>query len=674
MQASTLRALTMGILLVFSALAGCIDADSDGGSSGDEQTILVSTYHIEQLVSAIAQDSVNVEIISPSNVPVHDYEPSAMDLVKLQQADLFFYHGLNLEPWVDSTLESLGVDSPNAISTHSMPTGESNLDYESLLIGDICEHLSEGPYEDVELSESSEHADDAELHAEHVAFNLSFHFEDDEDHDHNETEEHDEHDHEEGEHDEHDEHEEHGIEAEEVEESPAECPADTNVYLFHFEEGEYIIEFMHHDVDSFNMVILQMAGAHNHEHDHEEEGEHDEHDHEEEEGEHDEHEHEEEGEHDEHEHDEEEEITAEHALEEFDTNNDSHLSWDEFWASWEEDDHDENTTTNNTSDNQTSSNETHDEEHEDEMEHLMEMFNDSDMDSDGLLNMTELEEFIEHLMDEFLNEDHADGYAILHIEEEGEYGIGIHADIDFAIIGEEHDEHDHEEEGEHDEHDHEEEEGEHDEHEHEEEGEHDEHDHEEEGEHDEHDHDEEGVAFDPHSWLDPLAYKAQLEIVLEAMVIAFPTLEDTFRANALEYSNQLDGLHSNFEEAFGESGVCTDRTVVANHNAYAYMAERYDLDFVTVHGLDPEGEPSAEDIAEVIEEIEEQDITVLFIEEYTDADAVSSIVSQTVSDDLPNGVSVEYLYTMEMPPMDSTQNYLSLMQSNLDNLKSGLGC
>ena len=639
MQASTLRALTMGILLVFSALAGCIDADSDGGDSGDEQTILVSTYHIEQLVSAIAQDSVNVEMISPSNVPVHDYEPSAMDLVKLQQADLFFYHGLNLEPWVDSTLESLGVDSPNAISTHSMPTGESNLDYESLLIGDICEHLSEGPYEDVELSESSEHADDAELHAEHVAFNLSFHFEDDEVDDHNETDEQDEHD-----------HEEHGIEAEEVEESPAECPSDTNVYLFHFEEGEYMVEFMHHDVDSFNMVILQMAGAHNHEHDHEEEGEHDEHDHDEE-GEHDEHDHEEEGEHDEHEHDEEEEITAEHALEEFDTNNDSHLSWDEFWASWEEDEHDENATTNNTSENQTSSNETHDEDHEDEMEHLNEMFNDSDMDSDGLLNMTELEEFIEHIMDEFFNEGHADGYAILHIEEEGEYGIGVHADIDFAIIGEEHDEHDHEEEGEHDEHD-----------------------HEEEGEHDEHDHDEEGVSFDPHSWLDPLAYKAQLEIVLEAMVIAFPTMEDTFRANALEYSNQLDGLHSNFEEAFGENGVCTERTVVANHNAYAYMAERYDLEFVTVHGIDPEGEPSAEDIAEVIEEINEEGITVLFIEEYTSADAVSSIVSQTTSDDLPNGISVEYLYTMELPPMDSTQNYLSLMQSNLDNLKSGLGC
>ena len=669
MQASTLRALTMGILLVFSALAGCIDAEDNADGDGEQQTILVSTYHIEQLVSAIAQDSINVEIISPSNVPVHDYEPSAMDLVNLQQADLFFYHGLNLEPWVDSTLDSLGADAPNSVSTHSMPTSETGLEYEAILIGDICEHLSEGPYEDMELSDSSEHAEDAELHAEHVAFNISFHL-DEEGHDHDEEGEHDEH-----EHDGEGEHEEHGLEAEEVEESPEECPAETNVYMFHFEEGEYLVEFMHHDVDTFNMVILQMAGAHNHEHDDDGEGEHDEHDHDEE-GEHDEHDHDEEGEHDEHDHDEDEEITAEHALEEFDTNNDSHLSWDEFWASWVEDDHDENHTEGNSTENQTTSNETHDghdDEHEDEMEHLMEIFNESDMDSDGLLNMTELEEFIEHLVEEFLNEDHADGYAILHIEEEGDYGIGVHADIDFAIIGEEPDDHDHDEEGEHDEHDHDEE-GEHDEHDHDEEGEHDDHDHDEEGEHDEHDHDEEGEAFDPHSWLDPLAYKAQLELVLDAMVLAFPSMEDTFRANAQAYSNQLDGLHSNYEEAFGENGVCDNRTVIANHNAYAYMAERYDLDFVTVHGIDPEGEPSAEDIAEVIEEIEEQGITVLFIEEYTNVDAVNSIVSQTVSDDLPNGVTVEYLYTMELPPIDSTQNYLSLMQSNLDNLKSGLGC
>ena len=49
-------------------------------------------------------------------------------------------------------------------------------------------------------------------------------------------------------------------------------------------------------------------------------------------------------------------------------------------------------------------------------------------------------------------------------------------------------------------------------------------------------------------------------------------------------------------------------------------------------------------------------------------------VQQTVSDDLPNGVTVLTLYTMEMAPMDDSDDYLSLMNKNLDNLKTGLGC
>lgn len=158
------------------------------------------------------------------------------------------------------------------------------------------------------------------------------------------------------------------------------------------------------------------------------------------------------------------------------------------------------------------------------------------------------------------------------------------------------------------------------------------------------------------------------------MVAQYPALEDTFRANAATYSDELDTIHQGFEAAFGTNGTCENNLVVANHNAYSYMAQRYDINFVTVHGLDPEGEPSAEDIQEVVEEIEEEGLTLLFIEEYTDRDAVQSIVQQTVSDDLPNGISVEYLYTMELPPTDSSEDYISLMNANLANLKTGLSC
>ena len=88
---------------------------------------------------------------------------------------------------------------------------------------------------------------------------------------------------------------------------------------------------------------------------------------------------------------------------------------------------------------------------------------------------------------------------------------------------------------------------------------------------------------------------------------------------------------------------------------------------MTIHGLDPEGEPSAADIAEAVEQINEKDIKVLYVEEYTDTSSVDSIVQET-------GVTIEILYTMELPPKNSEDTYLTLMDKNLQSLVEGMGC
>ena len=69
----------------------------------------------------------------------------------------------------------------------------------------------------------------------------------------------------------------------------------------------------------------------------------------------------------------------------------------------------------------------------------------------------------------------------------------------------------------------------------------------------------------------------------------------------------------------------------------------------------------------VVEQIKEDEITVLYVEEYTDQSAVAAIVDET-------GVEVEILYTMELPPKDSNDNYLTLMAKNLASLVKGMGC
>ena len=144
-----------------------------------------------------------------------------------------------------------------------------------------------------------------------------------------------------------------------------------------------------------------------------------------------------------------------------------------------------------------------------------------------------------------------------------------------------------------------------------------------------------------------------------------------FAENAAAYGVELTQLHVNFEEAFGDQGTCAtsgaNKTIVANHNAYSYISVRYGVDIMTVHGLDPEAEPSPAEVAEVVEHIKEEGITTLYVEEYTDQTAVQSIVEET-------GIDIRILYTMEMAPSDSNDDYLSMMNKNVQNMISGIGC
>ena len=705
MNSTAYRAALMSLVLVLSSLAGCIASEEE-----EDPTILVSTYHVAELVSAVVGDTLDVEIISPSNVPVHDFEPSVADLDRLMNSEIFFYHGLGLEPWVETTLDALGEDAPIAVMTHTMPSGQDTLDYESLLISNLCEVLTDGPFESTTLGTMSDEHDDHDDHDDHS--------DEEDDHDeHNETDDehgdHDEHDEdgeeitpetalqyfdtnsdgslsweefwvswEEGEDDDHDEHNEtddddhgdHGgeheeemsvlmeifnesdanmdglldinelehfiheimeleeghheghahAEAEETIQNPAGCPTDTVISIFHMEEGEYVLEFESEHDEDFNMAALKMLGGHaHHDHGHDD---HDEDGHDDGQDEHDDHWAPETC-HDEQTHETHDEYTTEedceaaghmwmeeehHGLPEIHADFVAHtLSFPE-----EHDDHDE-----------------HDEEHNETDDH-----SDEEDDHD--------------------NEEghHEVGYVVIHIEEEGDYGFAIPTDVEFFVLMNDGHDHGHDDHDDHsdEEDDHSDEEDDHSD------------------EEDDHDgHSSEEIEYDPHSWLSPLAFRAQVDLVVEALSQQYPEHKDTFEENAEAFKAELDSLHMKYSAISDE---CEQRTVVANHNAYSYIGNTYDIRFVTVHGLDPEGEPSAADIAEVLEQIEEDGLTILFVEEYTNPDAVAGIVEQTKSGTMPEGISIQTLYTMEMPPMDSEDDYLSLMEKNLDNLKAGMGC
>ena len=192
-----------------------------------------------------------------------------------------------------------------------MPTGENTLDYQSMLLSEICETLNDDAFEAVTLADHHDEAGDVEIHAEAMTHKVSYPEMDDDhdDHDDHGDDDHGDDDHGDDDHgdddhgdddhgdddhgdddhgdddhgdndhgdddhgdddhgDDHDAHAEHNhASAEKVIQNPAGCPSDTVVSVFHLEEGEYLLEFEYGAATEFDMVVLKMMGGHAH-HDH----------------------------------------------------------------------------------------------------------------------------------------------------------------------------------------------------------------------------------------------------------------------------------------------------------------------------------------------------------------------------------------------------------------------
>ena len=135
---------------------------------------------------------------------------------------------------------------------------------------------------------------------------------------------------------------------------------------------------------------------------------------------------------------------------------------------------------------------------------------------------------------------------------------------------------------------------------------HEEHGHEERGEEkdDAHGHGHGHGELDPHFWFDPLRVKQAVNNIAAQLSTIDPEGQSLYRENAAEYGHALDELHAWIEER-----VATlpheRRLLVTSHDAFQYFAKRYDFEVVgTIFPISTEAEPTAQELAELIETIE----------------------------------------------------------------------
>lgn len=109
--------IAMGVFLI----AGCGQkavAPGDSSAQAQKLKVVASVYPVYEFVSQVGRDKVEVALLVPAGAEPHDWEPSAKDLINVKNAKLFFFHGANLEHWVDKVIakDVLGATTPIEVS------------------------------------------------------------------------------------------------------------------------------------------------------------------------------------------------------------------------------------------------------------------------------------------------------------------------------------------------------------------------------------------------------------------------------------------------------------------------------------------------------------------------------------------------------------------------------
>jgi len=166
------------------------------------------------------------------------------------------------------------------------------------------------------------------------------------------------------------------------------------------------------------------------------------------------------------------------------------------------------------------------------------------------------------------------------------------------------------------------------------------------------------AAGNPHVWLDPVLAEQQVKNIRDGLIAADPANKAKYEANANAYLQQLATLNTEFEQRLGQF---RDRTFITFHDAFPYLAKRYQLKQVAVVEI-PEDQLSPADVKETIDTVKQFQAKALFSE-------------PGVDNKLLNGLSKDL--NLKLRPLDSLeagqtdpQHYFTAMRSNLQTLET----
>ena len=188
---------------------------------------------------------------------------------------------------------------------------------------------------------------------------------------------------------------------------------------------------------------------------------------------------------------------------------------------------------------------------------------------------------------------------------------------------------------------------------------HDDHGHDDHG-HDDHDHGDQ----DPHGWQDLAMGQIYVTNIRDGLIEADPDNEAAYRENAERYIAEIQAMDEEMRRLLGEIPAST--SVITGHDSFGYFANAYGLRFLSPVGLSTEAEPSAANMARLIDVIREQNVQALFHENMTSPAIINQLAEET-------GLAIAgTLYADALAAEGEASTYLGMMRHNAQTLHDAL--
>ena len=107
--------LLLGTVVLSVLLTACGGQEKKEASSNEKIQVMTTFYPMYEFTKQVVGDKGDIELLIPAGTEPHDFEPSAKDLAKISDSDVFVYNSPELETWTDNLTDTIDTKQTEII-------------------------------------------------------------------------------------------------------------------------------------------------------------------------------------------------------------------------------------------------------------------------------------------------------------------------------------------------------------------------------------------------------------------------------------------------------------------------------------------------------------------------------------------------------------------------------